>query len=206
MASKGLKAVIPTSQITVSQEGRIQLTGKLSVDLDLNPNYAMTFDWYCATIHNGSCTIIDSEQTLEEKMGVAEFRKADLDISAEFLPVGQYIFSLNVSKGEKWSETQASVEITLESIPEVRIVALDNMALPGKKFVATGNSIDPIGVASGGNRAFLCVLFNHDKSTRCIVFQPIHSFQGNGIFCYYTVILLFSFGHSGNWNQSSLGK
>ena len=74
-------------------------------------------------------------------MGVAEFRKADLDISAEFLPVGQYIFSLNVSKGEKWSETKASVEITLESIPEVRIVALDNMALPGKKFVATGNSI-----------------------------------------------------------------
>ena len=141
VASRGLKAVIPTSQITVSQEGRIQLTGKLSVDLDLNPDYAMTFDWYCATIHNGSCTIIDSDQTLEEKMGVAEFRKADLDISAEFLPVGQYIFSLNVSKGEKWSETKASVEITLESIPEVRIVALDNMALPGKKFVATGNSI-----------------------------------------------------------------
>ena len=165
VASKGLKAVIPTSQITVSQEGRIQLTGKLSVDLDLNPDYAMTFDWYCSTIHNGSCTIIDSDQTLEEKMGVAEFRKADLDISAEFLPVGQYIFSLNVSKGEKWSETQASVEITLESIPEVRIVALDNMALPGKKFVATGNSIQL------GSK--------HQRGD----FFPPDSFPGNGIFC-----------------------
>ena len=167
VASRGLKAVIPTSQITVSQEGRIQLTGKLSVDLDLNPDYAMTFDWYCATIHNGSCTIIDSEQTLEEKMGVAEFRKADLDISAEFLPVGQYIFSLNVSKGEKWSETQASVEITLESIPEVRIVALDNMALPGKSLWLQVIPSNWGRISSSrGKSSFLCVLFNHDKSTR----------------------------------------
>ena len=130
--------MIPTSRITVSQEGRIQLTGKLSVDLDMNPE-PMTFDWYCSTIQNGSCTTIDSYQTLEEKVGVAEFRHADLDISAEYLPVGQYIFSLNVSKNEKWSETKATVEITLEKVPEVRIVALDNLARPGKKFVATGN-------------------------------------------------------------------
>ena len=104
----------------------------------MNPE-PMTFDWYCSTIQNGSCTTIDSDQTLEEKVGVAEFRRADLDISAEYLPVGQYIFSLNVSKNEKWSETKATVEITLEKVPEVRIVALDNLARPGKKFVATGN-------------------------------------------------------------------
>ena len=145
VATRGLRAVITTTQITVSQEGRIKLNGRLSEDQDRDKNYELTFDWYCQTASGGLCTVIDSEQSIEEEIGVAEFRRADLDVPADVLPPGQYIFTLNVSKGEKWSEAKANVTVTLESIPQVEIWALDNLAWPDKKFVATGKSITKIG-------------------------------------------------------------
>ena len=73
--TRGLRAIITTTQITVSQEGRIKLNGRLSEDQDGDQNFQLTFDWYCQTINNGLCTVIDSDQSIEEKIGVAEFRK-----------------------------------------------------------------------------------------------------------------------------------
>ena len=91
----------------------------------------------------GSCVTIKAKaqepiKTLETRLGPEALRKSDLEVAADLLPPGVYIFTLEVSKAgsNQRAEANATVTIVTGNVPRAEIIALDSIVAPHQKFVA----------------------------------------------------------------------
>lgn len=77
-------------------------------------------------------------KTITTRLGRSSMRQKMLKLEAKTLPPDEYIFTLEVSKGDFRSETNCTVTVVSERIPTSEILAVDTKVVPYSKFVATG--------------------------------------------------------------------
>ena len=88
----------------------------------------------------GSCLTVDEEITiLSEKLKKdGTFQKPVLEIPADILPAGKYLFGLEVFNEKSKSKINSTVEVVTGDIPVVEILASNTEVDPSHAFTAIG--------------------------------------------------------------------
>ena len=117
----------------VGAQSSITLDGSSSQDPD-ESSVAMAYTWTCAAAKSNT-TCLDV---------AVPFNSATISVPANSLSTGTYIFSLQVAKGSRQSETvSTSVEVVAGSPP---VLSISN--LPGTKYNAGGGFVSVLGTVS----------------------------------------------------------
>ena len=88
----------------------------------------------------GSCLTVDEKiTTLSEKLKKnGSLQQTELEIPANILPAGKYVFGLEVFNEKSKSKINSTVEVVTGDVPVVEILASNTEVDPSHAFTAIG--------------------------------------------------------------------
>ena len=102
--------------------------------------FSPQFSWSCQMESGGSCLTIDEKMTtLSEKLQKnGSLKQTELEIPANTLPAGKYVFGLEVFNEKSKSKINSTVEVVTGDVPVVEILASNTEVDPSHAFTAIG--------------------------------------------------------------------